>query len=128
MQRESRYSVGTRVCLGVGVVLAACGPTDPPVPASPTTELAPDPISRPHFEDEVRREAVRLATQAFAERHFVGADGARVSATFDPAELTVERDGFGWRCVHTRPAGASMLVTMGAFGESPTVEVGFADQ
>lgn len=109
----------------LALVLAACGSSAAPAPTT-ETELEPDPITRPLSEDEVRREAVRLATRAFDEQHFVDALGAPAHASFDPAELTVERDGARWRCELSRPAGATMAVTMGAFGESPTVEVDFA--
>lgn len=112
----------------LALVLAACGPSVAPAPASEGAELEPDPITRPLSEDEVRGEAVRLATRAFDERHFVDAVGAPAHASFDPAELTVERDGARWRCALSRPAGATMLVTMGAFGEAPTVEVDFATE
>lgn len=92
-------------------------------------EIEPDPITRPLSEEEVRREATRLAERAFVEAAPVGADGRPVPpARFPPEDWIVEERPNGWALRNEPPAGEWARVEIGAFGNDPRVEVGFATQ
>jgi hypothetical protein len=122
---------------------AACGSSSTPSEPEPSnthetepsdgepdpSEIEPDPITRPLSEEEVRREATRLAERAFVEAAPVGADGRPVPpASFPPADWIVEQRPNGWALRNEPPAGEWARVEIGAFGNDPRVEVGFATQ
>lgn len=132
---------------GILVFAASCGggsstPSEPEPPSTnegepsntdetepDPTEIEPDPITRPLSEEEVRREATRLAERAFVEAAPVGAGGQPVPpARFPPEDWIVEQRPNGWALRNEPPAGEWARVEIGAFGNDPRVEVGFASQ
>jgi hypothetical protein len=126
--------------------IMACSSRDAPAPApapapkpapaaTPDAAVAremptPDPITKPLSEDEVRGEATRLARAAFeADAKIVDASGKRVKTpAYEPKRWTVKHDGARWQLDIDPPAGAYAHVTLGAFGDNPKVDVGFATE
>ena len=90
----------------------------------------PDPITRPLSEDEVRGEATRLARAAFeANPSIVDAAGAHLKTpAYEASRWIVKHEGTTWKLDIDPPGGAYAHVKLGAFGDHPEVEVGFATE
>lgn len=74
----------------------------------------------------MRELAARLATEAFAEGGFIGADGQPVVYQFESDSFTVELVDERWSVIHSKPSGATAWVRFSRFGTDPEVSVNFA--
>ena len=90
----------------------------------------PDPITKPLSEDEVRREATRLARAAFeANPSIKDAAGAHLKTpAYEASRWIVKHEGSTWKLDIDPPGGAYAHVKLGAFGDHPEVDVGFATE
>jgi hypothetical protein len=94
-----------------------------------SSEIEPDPITRPLSEADARSEATRHAERTFAEARPTDASGRPVErASFAEADWNVEQRSDGWTLRNEPPTGEWAIVRFGLFGENPQVEVGFASQ
>ncbi len=135
-----------RIALLSLALASACGGTSttetPPSPAptptqaepTPTPEPTPDPAPPSAGFDEAaaRREASRVAREAFAARtDIVDAAGHRVTLADDdfmPEDFMVRTEEGGWHLWDEPPAGQYARVWFDSEGHNPRVEVGFATQ
>jgi len=117
---------------------SATAPAPAPVPApTPVPDAAiareaptPDPITKPLGEDEVRGEATRLARAAFeANPKIKDAAGAHLKTpAYEASRWIVKHEGTTWKLEIDPPGGAYAHVKLGAFGDHPEVDVGFATE
>jgi len=100
-----------------------------PDAASPDSTPVPDPITKPLTEPEARREAARHAAAAFVKRtDLVHPDGTRVLPTFDPKDFQGGLVRGRWTFEINRPAGATVSVSFGKFGEDVKAQASYASE